>query len=180
MLTFADNYYKKLIEANKNFVYNIGHRGDFKIMFTNEMYKIEKIIHEYKMSGITDIKELVELRKCHKFSSSGGWYYYSAAIIPYTEMLKHINEYNNRDMEETTEMRWWDSITEKYNKYNGHYISPLLFNVYDAIYRFKCVERLSKSLIYRKKLEKLYGLGENVNAKSNKKTRKLQLIKKQE
>lgn len=124
-------------------------------MFINEMYQIEKIIHSYKISGITDIQELVELKHRHKLSSAGSIYYYSAAIIPYPEMLEHINEYNNTDMEETTEMFWWDRLTEKYNKIDG---SPIMFTMYDVIYRFKCVDRLSKSLIYKKRLEELYGI----------------------
>lgn len=133
-------------------------------MFISEMYRIEKIIHSYKMSGITDVKELVTLRENHKLSSSGSIYYYGAAIIPYTEMLEHINEYNNTDMEETTEMFWWDRLTEKYNKIDGR---PIMFTVNDTIFRFKCVEKLSKSIIYKKRLEELFGTSENLFNKGN-------------
>ena len=122
-------------------------------MLISEMYIIEKIIHSYRMNGITDVKELINLRHCHNLSSTGSIYYYRAAIIPYSEMLELINEYNNTDMEETTEMFWWDRLTEKYDKYDGE---PIMFTVNDTIYRFKDVDRLSKSLIYGKKMEKLY------------------------
>ena len=30
-------------------------------------------------------------------------------------MLEHINEYNNTDMEETTEMFWWDILDNVFN-----------------------------------------------------------------
>ena len=121
-------------------------------MFVSEMYKIEKILHSYRMSGISDVKELVELGDNIKLSTAGSIYYYCAAIIPYFEMLGHINEYNNIDMEETTELFWWDRLTNKYDKYEG---KPIMFTVNDTIYRFKVVERLSKSLIYGRKMEKL-------------------------
>ncbi len=77
-------------------------------------------------------------------------------------MLEHIDEYNNTDMEETTEMFWWDRLAKKYDKYDG---KPILFTVNDTICRFKDVERLSKSLIYGKKMKKLYDNGsyENIN-----------------
>lgn len=133
-------------------------------MLISEMYKIEKIIHSYKMSGITDVKELVTLRHHHKLSASGSIYYYRAVIIPYSEMLKHIDSYNNTDMEETTEMFWWDRLTEKYNKYNGQ---PILFSVDDTIIRFKNVERLSKSPIFGKRLAELYGIDKDNDKKSN-------------
>ncbi len=68
-------------------------------------------------------------------------------------MLEHIDEYNNTDIEETTEMFWWDRLTEKYDKYDGE---PIMFTANDTIYRFKDVDILSKSLIYGKKMEKLY------------------------
>lgn len=136
-------------------------------MFISEMYKIEKIIHSYKMSGITDLQELIELRHKHKFSSGGGWYYRSAAIIPYPEMLEHIGSYNNEEryMDETDEIFWWDRLYEKYNKYNGQ---PILFSVNDTICRFKDVERLSKSPIYGKRLAELYDIDRDKNTKSNK------------
>jgi len=145
-------------------------------MFISEMYKIEKIIHSYKMSGITDVKELVTLRENHKLSARGSIYYYSAAIIPYLEILQHINFYNNTDMEETTEMFWWDRLTEKYNKYNGQQIC---FSVNDTIGRFKDVERLSKSPIYGKKLADLFGVEHDIKAKNNQDNgKKLVLAKK--
>ena len=122
-------------------------------MLISEMYKIEKILYSYRMSGITDVKELVRLGDNIKLSTAGSIYYYHAAIIPYLEMLEHIDEYNNTDMEETTEMFWWDRLTKKYDKYEGN---PIMFTVNDTIYRFKDVDKLSKSLIYGKKMEKLY------------------------
>ena len=70
-------------------------------------------------------------------------------------MLEHIDEYNNTNMEETTEMFWWDRLTEKYNKVDNR---PIMFTVNDTIYRFQSVERLSKSLIYGKKMESLYNI----------------------
>ena len=124
-------------------------------MFINEMYKIEKIIHSYKMAGITDVKDLVTLSSHHKLSESGKIYYFGASIIPYNEMLEYINYYNTTDMEETTEMLWWTELTEKYNKYKG---LPILFSENDAIFRFQCVEKLSKNPIYGKKLAELYGI----------------------
>lgn len=135
-------------------------------MLISEMYKIEKIIHSYRMAGITDTKELVKLKYHHKLSSAGLIYYYSAVIIPYIEMLKHINEYNNSDMEETTEMFWWDRLTEKYDKVED---KPIMFTVNDTIDRFKSVERLSKSLIYGKKIEKLYDDDSHKNVNNSEK-----------
>ncbi len=52
-------------------------------MSIGEMYKIEEMIHFYRISGVTDVKELVRLGSQIKLSSSGHIYYYSAAIIPY-------------------------------------------------------------------------------------------------
>ena len=124
-------------------------------MLLSEMYKIERIIHSYKTSGITDVKELIDLRHNFKLSSKGYAYYKEAVIIPYEEMLEHIDYYNNTWMEETTEMFWWDRLTEKYNKYDE---KPILFNVNDTVWRFKNVERLSKSLVYGKKLAELYDI----------------------
>ena len=34
-------------------------------MFTSEMYKIEKMIHSYKKSGIIDVQELADLQYRH-------------------------------------------------------------------------------------------------------------------
>ena len=135
-------------------------------MLTSEMYKIEKIIHSYRMSGISDVKELVRLGNHDKLSSAGSIYYYRAVIIPYLEMLEHIGEYNNTDMEEATEMFWWDRLTEKYDKYEG---KPIMFTVNDTIYRFKDVDRLSKSLIYGKKMKKLYDNSSYKNINNNEK-----------
>ena len=135
-------------------------------MLTSEMYKIEKIIHSYRTSGITDVKELVRLGDNIKLSTAGSIYYYHAAIIPYLEMLEHIDEYNNTNMEETTEMFWWDRLTEKYDKYEG---KPIMFTVNDTIYRFKVVDRLSKSLIYGKKMKKLYDNDSYKNINNNEK-----------
>ena len=111
------------------------------------------ILHTYRTSGITDVKELVRFREHNKLSIAGTIYYYRAAIIPYLEMLEYIDEYNNTNMEETTEMFWWDRLTEKYNKVDGR---PIMFTVNDTMYRFKNVERISKSLIYGKKIEKFF------------------------
>ena len=135
-------------------------------MFISEMYKIEKILHSYRMSGITDAAELVRLRDYNKLSSAGSIYYYRAAIIPYLEMLEHIDEYNNTNMEETTEMFWWDRLTEKYNKVDNR---PIMFTVNDTIYRFQSVERLSKSLIYGKKMDKLFDNDSYENMKNSEK-----------
>ena len=149
--------------------------GKVYIMFISEMYKIEKIINSYRMNGVTDVKELVRLRNHHKLSFNGSIYYYCAAIIPFTEMLEHINEYNNTDMEETTEMFWWDRLTEKYNKIDGR---PIMFTVNDTIFRFKCVEKLSKSIIYKKRLEELFGVGENLFIKGNQDSEKKLVLSK--
>ena len=141
-------------------------------MFLNEMYNIEKIIQSYKMSGITDIKQLINLRDCNKLSHAGSIYYYRAVIIPYREMLKYIDEYKNMSMEETTEMLWWDRLTEKYNTYNGQ---PILFSVNDTISRFKDVERLSKYPIFEKRLEELYGMNKDRRTKNNSETAKVMI-----
>ncbi len=131
-------------------------------MFLNEMYKIEKILHSYRMSGITDIRELSKLSDHYKLSVDAAFYYRRAIVIPYFEMLQHIVDYNKRDMEETTEMHWWDDLHEQYNKIEGR---PILFTVDDTISRFKDVERLSKSLIFGKKMEKLLDKGSNEKEK---------------
>ena len=123
------------------------------MFFLNEMYKIEKILHSYRSSGITDVDELVKLRDLNKLSDAGKRYYYSAAIIPYSEMLEYIDEYNNSSMEESTELHWWDELTDKYDKIDGR---PIMFTVNDTISRFSEVKSLSKSLIYGRKMKQLF------------------------
>ena len=133
-------------------------------MFTSEMYKIEKMIHSYKKSGIIDVQELADLQYRQKLSREGYFYYYLAIIIPYLEMLEHIKYYYDSHMEETTEMRWWDKLVDKYNKIDGHPI----YLPYDSIFiRFEDVRRLSNSLIYRKRMEELYSSTENKEPKND-------------
>ena len=132
-------------------------------MLISEMYKIEKILHSYRMAGITDVRELINLSDYHRLSTAGLIYYYRAVIIPYAEMLEHIDYYNNYMMDEGEELFWLQKLTNKYNKVDD---KPIMFSGNDTVYRFKDVERLSKSLIYGKKMEKLLNDGQD-NIKSD-------------
>ena len=122
-------------------------------MFISKMYKLETFAQICKSKyGINDFHEF-----CNIFNVSNGPitvinlndlesldYIQGALAIPYSEALELIKHYkrtgyyNNYDM-------WSYSLSREYN------LPP---NV--VIQRLNCVRRLSKSLVYRKKIEELY------------------------
>ena len=122
-------------------------------MIISKMYKLETIAQICKSKyGINDFHEF-----CNIFNVSSGPitvinlkglesldYIQGALAIPYPEALELINHYKRTGYYKNYDM-WSNSLSREYN------LPP---NV--VIQRFDCVNRLSKSLIYRKKIEELY------------------------
>ena len=143
-------------------------------MFVSKMYKLEKIVYDYKNENVEQKSfEPVFMggRLC-VLCAEGGMPYYVADLdeaaylvaalsIPYTEMLEHIDYYNNSMMDEMDELLWFGKLSEHYN------IDGFL-----TVIRFRSVERLSNSLIYKKKMEELYGIDKNNIAKKLSKIRR--------
>ena len=129
-------------------------------MFISKMYKLEKIVHDYKNENIEQKSfnpVFVGGRLCVECAEGGMPFYVSdldeaayleaALSIPYSEMLEHIDFYQNSMMDETDELLWFGKLSEQYN-----------VDGYLAVIRFRSVERLSNSLIYKKKMKELYGI----------------------
>lgn len=83
-------------------------------------------------------------------------YLEAALSIPYTEMLEHIDFYHDNIsmMDEMDEILWFGKLSKQYN-----------VDGYLAVIRFRSVERLSNSLIYKKKIEELYGIDRNIKVR---------------
>ena len=134
-------------------------------MRLSRMYKIEKNIHYCRERGLIDSSRLNTL---HLVFKNGNYYvtyentsylvsdleeafYIEAAImIPYPDMLELLNYCKENLMEETVEMRFWDGVIEQY----GVDVETIKRRIYS-------VTKLSNSLIYKRKIEKLFGLEEN-------------------
>ena len=143
-------------------------------MFVSKMYKLEKIVYDYKNENIEQkpYKPVFMGGRLCVLCAKGGMPYYVADLdeaaylvaalsIPYTEMLEHIDYYNNSMMDEMDELLWFGKLSEHYN------IDGFL-----TVIRFRSVERLSNSLIYKKKMEELYGIDKNNIAKKLSKIRR--------
>ena len=97
-------------------------------------------------------------------------YVKSSILIPYKEMLQHINFYRESfqkgEMDEAYEMTFIQDLSKRYN------LEPNL-----VVKRFKWVDKLSKSLIFSRKLEELYNPVEKrqgkVKRRNNKDIRKI-------
>ena len=97
-------------------------------------------------------------------------YVKSSILIPYKEMLHHINFYRESfqkgEMDEAYEITFIQDLSKRYN------LEPNL-----VVKRFKWVDKLSKSLIFSKKLEELYNPVEKrqgkVKSRNNKDVRKI-------
>ena len=97
-------------------------------------------------------------------------YVKSSILIPYKEMLHHINFYRESfqkgEMDEAYEMTFIQDLSKRYH------LEPNL-----VVKRFKWVDKLSKSLIFSKKLEELYNPVEKrqgkVKSRNNKDVRKI-------
>ncbi|MBR4671687.1 MAG: hypothetical protein IKO78_00620 [Bacilli bacterium] len=138
-------------------------------MFIGRMYKLEKIVHDYNNENIEQRSlkpAFVGGRLCVQCAEGGMPFYVSdldeaayleAAIsIPYPEMLEHIDFYKHSEMDETDEVLWFDKLSEQYN-----------VDGYLAVIRFRSVEKLSNSLIYKKKMEELYGIDKSNKEKNH-------------
>ena len=127
-------------------------------MFTNKMYKLEKIVHTYKSNDINNdssqVLYICDLPNVYISSVEELDYIKGAVAIPYIEMLEHIDFYHNHMMDEGEELFWIDGLCKKYN---------LPANL--IVKRFHSVSRLSSSLIYKKKMEELYDINKNVKIK---------------
>lgn len=136
-------------------------------MHVSKMYKIESIITLYKMFGIVDVRELDDLMYNHNLTYGYSEYYKCTILIPYKEMLIDISYYNNSDMDEVDEIFWWEKLCKKYE------IETYRPTLDEVIWRFKCVNKLSKSLIYSKKMEELYNYVDNLKSNNG-----IKLVKK--
>ena len=127
-------------------------------MFINKMYKLEKIVHTYKSNDITNDSEqalyIYDIANVCISSVEELDYIKGAIAIPYTEMLEHIDFYRNQMMDEAEELFWIDELSKQYR---------LPANI--VVKRFNNVLRLSKSLIYKKRMSDLYGIEEDVKCK---------------
>lgn len=129
-------------------------------MFIRKMYKLEKIVHFYKSNDITNDSEqalyICDLANVRISSIEELDYIKGAIAIPYTEMLKHIHFYHNHMMDEGEELFWIDGLGKQYG---------LPANI--VVKRFHNVSKLSSSLIYKKRLEELFGIDYNLFNKGN-------------
>ena len=118
-------------------------------MRVSKMYELEKMIKKYKDDNKTDMSEQIA-NICHltnyKITSEEESDYIQGAIaIPYSNMVVLIHYYHNSFMEESTSYRFIDRISKEYG------ISGDLF-----VKRFHFVDKLSRSLFYKKKIAELY------------------------
>ena len=121
-------------------------RRRFWSMLVSRMYKLEKLVQKKSNNEIINNSGQV-LDVCSKaefrISSMDDLNYVIGAVaIPYDMMIKYINEYENKMMDEHDECRFIGALAEY------HDISPDIF-----VQRFKSVKKLSKSLIYKKRIE---------------------------
>ena len=129
-------------------------------MFINKMYKLEKIVHTYKSNDIENDSEqalyIYNIANIYISSIEELDYIKGAIAIPYTEMLKHIHFYHSHMMDEAEELFWIDGLAKQYG---------LPANI--VVKRFHNVSKLSSSLIYKKRLEELFGSDDNLFNKCN-------------
>ncbi len=144
-------------------------------MLINKMYKLEKIVHSYNNDEVAktlqqkSFKPIIMGNKMYvECGNLGNPYYISnfneaayleaALSIPYDKMLEQVNYYYNSMMDEADELFWIERLGEEYN-----------LDCHLVVLRFKAVEKLSKNLIYRKKMKELYEDNKNIESNKNKK-----------
>lgn len=138
-------------------------------MLIFKMYNLERLVCQQMQNanpGNMIISILGNIDDKGKQLEEDYEYVKSAIAIPYNEMLEHINYYNGCcEMDEAYEITFIQDLSKKYN------LEPNL-----VVKRFKWVDKLSKSLIYSKKLEEHYNSVEinirKVRRKNNKGVRK--------
>ena len=135
-------------------------------MLTSKMYKLETLAQIYRSKyNVNDANQLysvynlsnkhitsIDLKNLESLDYIAG-----ALSIPYPVMLELINHYKNTGYYERQDM-WSYALSQEYN---------LPERI--VIQRFYSVERLSKSLIYKKKMEELYSIDTNIKNKVPKK-----------
>ena len=126
---------------------------------------MHKNIHYCRESGLIDSSRLNTLNLdfkndnyCVTYENASylvsdleeAFYIEAAIMIPYPDMLELLNYCKENLMEETVEMRFWDRVIERYG-----------VDVETVKRRIYAVTRLSNSLLYKRKIEKHFGLEEN-------------------
>ena len=115
-------------------------------MLVSRMYKLEKLVQEHSDKEIINhsgqVLDVCSKAKFRISSMDDLNYVIGAVAIPYDTMIKYINDYENKMMDEHDECRFIDELSEY------HDISPDIF-----VQRFKSIKKLSKSLIYKKRIE---------------------------
>ena len=134
-------------------------------MLIGKMYKLEVLAQIYKskynINNVSQLYNIYGLSNHHitsiDLSAIESLNYIEGALtIPYTEMLEMINYYKEKGYYDCENI-WSYSLSRQYN------LSEQII-----IQRFYGVERLSKSLIYKKKMEELYSIDTNINKKIKK------------
>ena len=138
----------------------------FKTIIFN-MYKIEREVYEARTNdsefnqkpiekGFNGRQHFISRGNLLLFASSleEAIYIQAAMAIPYDEMLREVEDFNNRNTDETDEAAWIDGLSEKYN-----------LEGYAVVTRIRAIEKLSHSLIYKSKMESLYRINQGEQLK---------------
>ena len=102
-------------------------------MLVSRMYKLEKLVQEHSDKEIINhsgqVLDVCSKAKFRISSMDDLNYVIGAVAIPYDTMIKYINDYENKMMDEHDECRFIDELSEY------HDISPDIF-----VQRFKSIK----------------------------------------